>query len=69
MIKEKIPPERKEKWDKQIHFLREHSRYLNRWEAKFVDSMELLRSEGKNLRLQQSFKLNEICHKVERKAD
>jgi len=68
VIKGRITPERRAKWDRQIHFLCEHSGYLNDWETGFVDSIELRRSEGKDLSIQQSFKLNEIFHRVEQKV-
>jgi len=63
-----VTDETRNKWDERIAFLFLHSEHTDDWETEFVDSMELIRSRGRDLTLRQSFKLGKIFHKVEEKV-
>jgi len=59
-----MSPEIEKKWDDRIALMLERADRLNEWEVGFIDSLEIRRSEGRELTFLQSSKLNQIFNKV-----
>ena len=57
------------KWRERIDYLldEEHATMLSEWEAEFAQDIEKRLSDGKDLTLAQSSKLNQIYHAIEEK--
>lgn len=61
----KISNQTRRKWAKRVAFCWEQQDLLTDWELGFIEDMDRLIDSGTDLRLGQSYKLNEIYHKVE----
>jgi len=59
-----ISDETRKRWDYKIEELSKCND-LNDWEIGFVDSLDIYRSKGNDLTMQQSIKLSEIAEKYE----
>jgi len=66
---ELVSEDTRKKWRERIDFLldEEATKYLNDWEAGFVQDIEKRMSDRKDLTLSQSSKLNQIYHLVQEK--
>jgi len=53
------------RWREYVAFLWEHGKYLNEWEAGFMNSIKAQLEEGRDLSLAQSSKLGKIFHREE----
>ena len=64
---EMVSEETRKRWQERIEFLTATDAIdrLSEWENDFVDSIQIRLSQGKDLTLNQSSKLNQIFHKVE----
>jgi hypothetical protein len=60
-----VSEESRKRWRARVAFLLEHPEGLTDWEAAFAQDIEKQLSEGRDLTLPQSSKLNQIFHKVE----
>jgi hypothetical protein len=60
-----ITQEMRDKWTRHIAFCKKHTNKLDEWSLGFIDSIDKLISEKKDLTIKQSFKLGEIYHKIE----
>jgi hypothetical protein len=58
----------RKKWDDRVGFLLRYQEHLSDWELGFLDSIDALRSAGKDLSFKQSNKLREIAQRVEAKV-
>ena len=61
----KISNQTRRKWAKRVAFCLEQQALLTDWELGFIEDMDRLLDKKIDLRIGQSFKLNEIYHKVE----
>jgi hypothetical protein len=50
-------------WRARVAFLWEHGKYLNEWEAGFMQSIKAQLERGEDLSLAQSAKLGKIFHR------
>ena len=55
----------RKKWNERVAFVLEHPKGLTDWEAAFAQDIKKQLSEGRDLTLAQSSKLNQVFHKVE----
>ena len=62
-----VSDETRKKWRERVDYLleEEHASRLNDWEAGFVQDMEQRLANEKDLSLAQSYRLNEIFHRIE----
>jgi hypothetical protein len=60
-----VSEETRKKWNERIAFILEHGDSLTDWEAAFAQDIEKRLSDGHDLTLAQSSKLNQVFHKVE----
>jgi hypothetical protein len=62
-----VSDETRKKWRERVDYLLEedHASRLNDWEAGFVQDMEQRLANGRDLSLAQSYRLNEIFHRIE----
>lgn len=58
-----ITDETRKKWNDKIQACMEVGNGMSCWEYGFIDSIEMQRSEGKDLSMKQSKKLNELYEK------
>jgi len=60
-----ISDETREKWDMQIEvLLTEYGSRLSLWESEFLDSIQMWRSNDRDLTFRQSKKLREIFNRL-----
>ena len=62
-----VSEDTRKKWHERINFLLEDrlSDVLSEWESGFIQDIEKWLTDGKDLTLAQSSKLNEVFHRVE----
>ena len=62
-----VSEETRKRWSERVEYLLEdeHALRLNDWEAGFVQDIEKRISDGKDLTLAQSSKLNQIYHRID----
>lgn len=60
---ELVSDETRRRWKHHVAFLWEHGRYLNEWEAGFLDSIKTLVDADIDLSLKQSSRLSKIFHR------
>jgi len=59
------PEEYRARWHNRVDFCIAHTDKMSDWEVAFVDDMNTVLDRGRDLTLRQSFKLNEVYHKVQ----
>jgi hypothetical protein len=62
---ELVSDETRRCWQHHVAFLWDNGRYLNEWEAGFMQSIKAQIAEGRDLTLNQSLKLSKIYHREE----